>query len=80
MLCTEQALRYVEGIGDWIKFPDTIHEMLSHLPETLGINKHIIIKNYHIFLLDSLIPQSCLYMNRIFCLQRISCEYFIKGS
>ena len=27
----------MEQLGDWIRFPDTIHEMLSHLPQTLGM-------------------------------------------
>ena len=36
-LVTQQALRYVEKLGDWIRFPDTIHEMFSHLPQTLGM-------------------------------------------
>ena len=36
-LVTKQALRYVSGIGPWIQFTDTVHEMLSHLPETIGL-------------------------------------------
>lgn len=35
-LCVEQLLAYIKEIGDWIKFPDTIHEGLAHLAETLG--------------------------------------------
>jgi hypothetical protein len=36
LLCVEQLLAYIEEIKDWIKFPDTIHEGLAHLAETLG--------------------------------------------
>ena len=35
-LVKKQMLLYLEGIGDWVKFPDTIHEGLSHLPEALS--------------------------------------------
>ena len=34
-------LLYLEGIGDWVKFTDTIHEGLAHFPETLS-KYHII--------------------------------------
>ena len=36
-LCSEQMLRYIDGIGDWVRFPDTIHEGLAHLAETIGL-------------------------------------------
>ena len=36
LLCVEQLMAYVEEVGDWIRFPDTIHEGLAHLAETLG--------------------------------------------
>jgi hypothetical protein len=29
-------LRYVEGIGDWVRFPETVHEAFAHLPEAIG--------------------------------------------
>jgi hypothetical protein len=35
-LVKRQMLLYLEEVGDWIKFPDTIHEGFSHLPEVLS--------------------------------------------
>ena len=35
-LVKKQMLLYLEGIGDWVKFPDTIHEGLTQLPEALS--------------------------------------------
>ena len=35
-LCQAQCANYLEGIGDWIRFPDTIHEGLCHLTECIG--------------------------------------------
>ena len=35
-LCQEQMLLMVEGLGSWVEFPDTIHELLAHLVEVIG--------------------------------------------
>jgi hypothetical protein len=48
-LCKEQMRLYMVGIGPWIRFPDTLHELLAHLPAVLGIydffltNLHLLI-------------------------------------
>lgn len=33
-------LRYVVGIGDWVRFPETVHEAFAHLPEAIGSIPH----------------------------------------
>ena len=40
-------LLYLEGVGPWIRFPDTVHEGLAHLPETLSKSQYCI-PNSHI--------------------------------
>ena len=35
-LCQAQCANYLEGIGGWIRFPDTIHEGLCHMTECIG--------------------------------------------
>ena len=35
-LCREQMLLLVIDIGDWVKFPETVHELYAHLPQMIG--------------------------------------------
>ena len=35
-LCQAQCANYIERIGAWVKFPDSIHEGLCHLTECVG--------------------------------------------
>ena len=35
-LCKKLSLLYIQGIGDWVCLPDTIHELLAHTVEFIG--------------------------------------------
>ena len=41
-LCKEQMRLYMVGIGPWIRFPDTLHELLAHLPAVLGMYEYFL--------------------------------------
>ena len=35
-LCKHQMLLLVKDVGDWVKFPETTHELYAHLAEMIG--------------------------------------------
>ena len=35
-LCKQQMKLLVVHVGEWVKFPETIHELYAHLPEMIG--------------------------------------------
>ena len=35
-LCKEQMLLQVVDIGEWVRFPETMHEFYAHLAEMIG--------------------------------------------